>query len=77
MLYLFAVALTVLASGIWHRDATFPLGLGIELPLNGLVRDVILVALALLSWRTTKRAIRREMFWLTNSGAKSSLALKL
>jgi Na+/H+ antiporter NhaD/arsenite permease-like protein len=77
VLYLFAVALTVLASGIWHRDATFPLGLGIELPLNGLVRDVILVALALLSWRTTKRAIRREMFWLTNSGAKSSLALKL
>jgi len=47
------------------------------LPLNGLVRDVILVALALLSWRTTKRAIRRVMFWLTNSGAKSSLALKL
>ena len=74
---LFAVALTVLASGIWHRDATLPLGLGIELPLNGLVRDVILVALALLSWRTTKRAIRRVMFWLTNSGAKSSLALKL
>jgi Na+/H+ antiporter NhaD/arsenite permease-like protein len=60
VLYLFAVALTVLASGIWHRDATFPLGLGIELPLNGLVRDVILVALALLSWRTTKRAIRVE-----------------
>ena len=77
VLYLFAVALTVLASGIRHRDATFLLGLGIELPLNGLVRDVILVALALLSWRTTKRAIRRVMFWLTNSGAKSSLALKL
>ena len=76
MLYLFAVALTVLASGIRHRDATFPLGLGIK-PLDGLVRDVILVALALLSWRTTRRAIRRVMFWLTNSGAKSSLALKL
>lgn len=49
MLYLFAVALTVLASGICHRDATLPLGLGIELPLNGLVRDVILVAQALRS----------------------------
>jgi Na+/H+ antiporter NhaD/arsenite permease-like protein len=60
VLYLFAVALTVLASGIWQRGATVPIGLGVELPVNGLVRDAILIALSLLSWRTTKRSIRVE-----------------
>jgi Na+/H+ antiporter NhaD/arsenite permease-like protein len=60
VLYLFAVALIVLASGIWQRDAAVPVGLGIELPVNGLIRDVILIAIALLSWRTTKRSIRVE-----------------
>jgi Na+/H+ antiporter NhaD/arsenite permease-like protein len=60
VLYLIVVALTVLASGIWQRDETVPLGFGIELPVSGLVRDVILIAVALLSWRTTKRSIRVE-----------------
>jgi Na+/H+ antiporter NhaD/arsenite permease-like protein len=60
VLYLFAVALIVLASGIWQRDAAVPVGLGIELPVDGLIRDVILIAIALLSWRTTKRSIRVE-----------------
>ena len=32
VLYLVAVAGAVLASGIWNRDATIPIGLGIELP---------------------------------------------
>lgn len=60
LLYLLAIALTVLASGLWNRDAVVPIGLGIEMPLNGLIRDVVLIAIALLSWRTTRQAIRVE-----------------
>ena len=60
VLYLMAVAGTVLASGIWNRDATIPVGLGIELPVNGPIRDAILIAVSLLSWRTTKQSIRVE-----------------
>jgi len=60
VLYLMAVALTVLASGIWERDATIPVGLGIEMPLNGLGRDVVLLVLSFLSWKTTKSSIRVE-----------------
>ena len=47
MLYLVAVAGAVLASGIWNRDATIPIGFGIELPVNGLIRDAILIAVEL------------------------------
>jgi Na+/H+ antiporter NhaD/arsenite permease-like protein len=60
VLYLVAVALTVLASGVWQRDSTVPIGLGIEMPVNGLVRVFILIVVSLLSWRTTKRSIRVE-----------------
>jgi len=60
VLYLIAVAGTVLASGIWNRDVTIPIGLGIALPLNGLIRDATLIALSLLSWKTTKQSIRVE-----------------
>jgi Na+/H+ antiporter NhaD/arsenite permease-like protein len=60
VLYLLAVALTVLASGFWNRGAMLPIGLGIEMPVNGLVRDAILIAVALLSWKTTKQSIRVE-----------------
>ena len=60
VLYLLAVALTVLASGFWNRGAMLSLGLGIEMPVNGLVRDAILIAVALLSWKTTKQSIRVE-----------------
>ncbi len=60
VLYLMAVAFTVLVSGIWNRDATLPVGLGIELPVNGLIRDAILIAVGLLSWKTTKQSIRVE-----------------
>jgi Na+/H+ antiporter NhaD/arsenite permease-like protein len=35
-------------------------GLGIEMPVNGLMRDFILIAVSILSWRTTKRSIRVE-----------------
>jgi Na+/H+ antiporter NhaD/arsenite permease-like protein len=60
VLYLMAVALTVLASGIWNHGATVGIGLGIELPISGLSRDAILIVIALLSWKTTKSAIRVE-----------------
>jgi Na+/H+ antiporter NhaD/arsenite permease-like protein len=60
VLYLMAVALTVLASGIWNHEATVGIGLGIALPVSGLVRDIILIAIALLSWKTTKQSIRVE-----------------
>ena len=60
VLYLMAIALVVLASGIWFREVTFPIGLGLEMPVNGLTRDAALVAISLLSWRTTPRNIRVE-----------------
>ena len=60
VLYLVAVAGAVIASGIWNRDATIPIGFGIALPINGLIRDAILIAVSLLSWKTTKQSIRVE-----------------
>jgi Na+/H+ antiporter NhaD/arsenite permease-like protein len=60
VLYLMAIALTVLMSGIWYRDAMVPVGLGLEMPVNGLIRDVTLIAISLLSWRTTPRNVRVE-----------------
>src|SRR5262249_55169520 len=60
VLYLFAVALTVLASGIWKGNAAVPIGLGIELPASGLLRDATLILISLLSWRTTKSSTRVE-----------------
>jgi Na+/H+ antiporter NhaD/arsenite permease-like protein len=60
VLYLMAIALTVLASGIWYRDTTVPIGLGLEMPVNGLMRDVVLIAISLLSWWTTPRNVRVE-----------------
>jgi Na+/H+ antiporter NhaD/arsenite permease-like protein len=60
VLYLMAIALTVLASGIWNRDSMVSIGLGMEMPVNGIVRDVVLVAVGILSWRTTPRSIRVE-----------------
>jgi len=60
VLYLMAIALVVLASGIWFRDVTFRIGLGLEMPVNGLIRDVTLIAISLLSWWTTPRRLRVE-----------------
>jgi Na+/H+ antiporter NhaD/arsenite permease-like protein len=60
VLYLMAVAITVLASGVWERDVTIPVGLGIEMPVNGLVRDAVLLVVSFLSWKTTKQPIRVE-----------------
>jgi Na+/H+ antiporter NhaD/arsenite permease-like protein len=60
VLYLVLVGMTVLASGVWQRHATVPVGLDIEMPASGLVRDFILIAVSILSWQTTKQSIRVE-----------------
>jgi Na+/H+ antiporter NhaD/arsenite permease-like protein len=60
VLYLMAIALTVLASGLWNRDATVSVCLGIEMPVNGLLRDMALIGISLLSWRSTRQTIRVE-----------------
>ncbi|MGH6833450.1 MAG: sodium:proton antiporter, partial [Methyloceanibacter sp.] len=60
VLYLMAIALTVLISGIWNREASMPVGFGLEMPVNSLIRDVVLIAISLLSWRTTPRNVRVE-----------------
>ena len=54
------IALTVLASGLWNRDATVPVGFGIEMPVNGLLRDFVLIWIALVSWMTTRQSVRVE-----------------
>ena len=45
---------------MWNRDATIPVGLGLEMPVNGLIRDIALIAISLLSWWTTPRNLRVE-----------------
>ena len=60
VLYLMAIALTVLMSGMWNRDVTVPVGLGLEMPVNGLIRDALLIVISLLSWWTTPQNVRVE-----------------
>ncbi len=60
VLYLMAVAFTVLASGTWPIAGEVPSGFGFGVPVTGLARDAVLIALSLLSWRTTKSSIRVE-----------------
>ncbi len=60
VLYLMAVAFTVLASGTWPIEAEVPAGFGFGVPVAGLARDLVLIALSLLSWWTTKSSIRVE-----------------
>jgi len=60
VIYLAAVAGTVLVTGVWNQGAKIELGLGMTMPVNGLVRDVVLIAVSLLSWRTTPRQLRVE-----------------
>ena len=50
----------MLASGLWNRDATVPVGFGIEMPVNGLLRDFVLIWIALVSWMTTRKSVRVE-----------------
>jgi Na+/H+ antiporter NhaD/arsenite permease-like protein len=58
--YLASVVGAVLASGLWHSGIALPIGFGIALPLEDLVRDIILLVLSYLSWKTTRRPIRIE-----------------
>jgi Na+/H+ antiporter NhaD/arsenite permease-like protein len=60
VLYMMAIVLTVLASGLWYRDVTVSIGLGLELPVSGLIRDILLIVISLLSWRTTPQNVRVE-----------------
>lgn len=60
IIYLAVIVDTVLFGGLWDRGVTVPVGLGIEMPLNGLVRDTVLLFLSYLSWKTTRRPIRVE-----------------
>ncbi|MCD6075086.1 MAG: hypothetical protein K0Q70_1969, partial [Rhodospirillales bacterium] len=50
----------VLMSGLWDPGIVFHLGYGIDVDLQGLVRDAVLLGLAGLSLLTTKRATRIE-----------------
>jgi Na+/H+ antiporter NhaD/arsenite permease-like protein len=45
---------------LWNRDATVPVGFGIEMPVNGLLRDFVLIWIALVSWMTTRQSVRVE-----------------
>jgi Na+/H+ antiporter NhaD/arsenite permease-like protein len=58
--YLACVVGAVLMSGLWHPGITLPIGFGIEVALEDLTRDIALLVLSYLSWKTTRRPIRIE-----------------
>ncbi|MDO8431733.1 MAG: sodium:proton antiporter [Candidatus Binatus sp.] len=58
--YLASVVGAVLLSGLWHPGIALPIGFGIELALEDLTRDIVLLVLSYLSWKTTPRTIRIE-----------------
>ncbi len=60
VLYLMAIALTVLMSGIWNSNAVVPVGLGLEMPVTSLIRDATLIVISLFSWWTTPQNLRVE-----------------
>jgi Na+/H+ antiporter NhaD/arsenite permease-like protein len=60
VIYLSVVAAAVLASGIWDPAIDVPLGFGLSMKLSGLARDVVLLVVSYLSWKTTKLSIRVE-----------------
>ncbi len=60
LFYLAGVIGAVLLSGLWQPGIAIPLGLGIEVPLQGLVRDVLLLVISYCSWKTTRSSIRVE-----------------
>ncbi|MBS0535006.1 MAG: sodium:proton antiporter [Proteobacteria bacterium] len=60
VIYLAGIVGAVLVSGIWKPGVSLPVGFGIAMPLEGVVRDIVLLVLAWLSWRTTRRNIRIE-----------------
>jgi Na+/H+ antiporter NhaD/arsenite permease-like protein len=60
VLYLGLVAGVVLASGLWDPAINVPLGFGLSMPIDGLARDVALLVISYLSWKTTRESIRVE-----------------
>jgi Na+/H+ antiporter NhaD/arsenite permease-like protein len=60
VVYLAGVMAAVLVSGIWDPGINVPVGLGIEISLPGLTRDLALLVLSYLSWKTTQPSIRVE-----------------
>lgn len=58
--YLAGIVVALLFSAVWKPDIDIPLGLGVALPLEGLVRDIIFLGIGYLSWRTTPQSIRVE-----------------
>ncbi|HUW73507.1 MAG TPA: sodium:proton antiporter, partial [Methyloceanibacter sp.] len=58
--YLAGVVAAVLVSGVWDNGATIPIGLGCGIPVTGLARDIALLVLSYLSWKTTRPSIRIE-----------------
>jgi Na+/H+ antiporter NhaD/arsenite permease-like protein len=60
VIYLVGVVAAVLVSGLWQPGIDIPVAGGISVPLAGLVRDVALLVLSYLSWKTTRPEIRIE-----------------
>ena len=58
--YLAGIVAALFFSAVWKPDMDIPLGLGVELPLEGFVRDIIFLGIGYLSWRTTPQSIRVE-----------------
>jgi Na+/H+ antiporter NhaD/arsenite permease-like protein len=61
---LFAVSLSVLASGVWATGLSVVI-LGAPMPYESLIRDVFLLAVAYISWRYTPKPVRagNEFSW--------------
>jgi Na+/H+ antiporter NhaD/arsenite permease-like protein len=59
LILLVGVVVAVLLSGVWQPDVSITV-FHVPLPLAGVVRDLILLFLAWLSWRTTPRQLRIE-----------------
>jgi len=55
-----AALVAVLASGVWNPGIAIPFGYGIERPLQGVTRDLVLIGVSYLSWKTTPARIRIE-----------------
>jgi len=58
LVFLAGVLGAVVLSGVWHPGRVAVLG--VERPIEGLVRDAVLVAMAAGSWLTTPHGLRRE-----------------
>ena len=60
VIYLAGIVGAVLISGIWRPGIDVPLGPGIARPLEGVCRDLALLAIAFMSWKSTNPRIRIE-----------------